>query len=312
LVLLLVITVAIASPIVTLRSAGNTRITFSITNPTQYSIDVLKWGTPFEGIRSNMFNIHDYSARPLEYLGMLVRRGAIPLVEEYLTIPANSEQSITIDLANHYDFTKLGNHVVSLNLPFYSGARDFEAETNAIELLVTKLVPRQNTTNGVMYKGCTNAQNNDVDNAVAGSITESRRSYNCMSARSCDAQSVKWFGVYSKTRFDYDRDRVFRAIDVHLSGNPFRCECFPPGCGSNVYAYVYPTDRTFTVYLCNLFFTLPKERVNTIVHEMSHFTSLGATDDYAYGKTECEALARRDPDKAYRNADNVCYFSETV
>jgi len=46
------------------------------------------------------------------------------------------------------------------------------------------------------------------------------------------------------------------------------------------------------------------------VHEMSHFTPLGGTQDYAYGKTACLNLARTNAARASRNADNVCYFSE--
>lgn len=93
---------------------------------------------------------------------------------------------------------------------------------------------------------------------------------------------------------------------------PFKSVCHAQECEDNVYAYVYPADPTFTVYLCNMFFELPNERVETIIHELSHFDSLGATDDYAYGRTPCKELALKDPRRACHNADNLCYFASDV
>jgi len=121
--------------------------------------------------------------------------------------------------------------------------------------------------------------------------------------------AVVWFGAYDAARFNYDRDQVFGAIVTHMGRTTFRADCFASECRSNIYAYVYPNDATFTIHFCKVFFDLPGERVQTIVHELSHFNSLGKTNDYKYGEGPCKQLARDNPTQASHNADNVCYFA---
>jgi len=43
---------------------------------------------------------------------------------------------------------------------------------------------------------------------------------------------------------------------------------------------------------------------------MSHFISVGATQDYAYGQTLCQNLAISNPSQAVMNADSYEYFNE--
>jgi len=66
------------------------------------------------------------------------------------------------------------------------------------------------------------------------------------------------------------------------------------------------------VYLCGAFWSQPAERVNTIIHEMSHFNAVGnpGTQDYTYGRASCKTLANNNPYQATHNADNVCFFSD--
>jgi len=61
--------------------------------------------------------------------------------------------------------------------------------------------------------------------------------------------------------------------------------------------------------MCGLFWSRANERVNTIVHEMSHFRNIAGTQDYTYGQSNCLSLARANPTQASHNADNVCYFA---
>ena len=48
----------------------------------------------------------------------------------------------------------------------------------------------------------------------------------------------------------------------------------------------------------------------TLVHESSHFTQNGGTNDHAYGQTDCKSLAQSDPATAVDNADSHEYFAE--
>jgi len=48
----------------------------------------------------------------------------------------------------------------------------------------------------------------------------------------------------------------------------------------------------------------------TLVHESSHFTINGGTDDHAYGPDDCQLLAQNYPATAVDNADSHEYFAE--
>ncbi|KAI0681659.1 lysine-specific metallo-endopeptidase, partial [Cerioporus squamosus] len=51
-------------------------------------------------------------------------------------------------------------------------------------------------------------------------------------------------------------------------------------------------------------------RAGTLVHESSHFTKNGGTQDYVYGQSSAKSLAKSNPSEAIFNADNHEYFAE--
>lgn len=53
-------------------------------------------------------------------------------------------------------------------------------------------------------------------------------------------------------------------------------------------------------------------QAGTLVHEGSHFVATAGTTDFAYGRTECQQLARANPNQAIRNADSYEYFVENT
>jgi hypothetical protein len=64
----------------------------------------------------------------------------------------------------------------------------------------------------------------------------------------------------------------------------FNCAPSATDCGSaSTFAFVYPNDSEYTISLCNAFWSGPAGVVlsdsqgGTIIHEMSHFLSIGAT-----------------------------------
>jgi len=161
------------------------------------------------------------------------------------------------------------------------------------------------------YENCNSGEQSSVASAEVDAQSLVLSAKNCMSAGSCQDLTMKWFGSSLSVNtgyYNYDQS-TFNSIYSQLSSVGIHAYCNPAGCGKNVYAYVYPNDRTYTVYLCGAFWSQPSERPNTIVHEMSHFTDFGGTEDYTYGTTSCLALANSNPYQASHNADNVCYFS---
>jgi peptidyl-Lys metalloendopeptidase len=82
-----------------------------------------------------------------------------------------------------------------------------------------------------------------------------------------------------------------------------------------VLAYVYPS-QPYKIYVCKVFWSAPvsgtDSKGGTLIHEMSHFDAVAATDDVVYGQSACRSLADSDPDDAVRNADSHEYFAENT
>ena len=53
-------------------------------------------------------------------------------------------------------------------------------------------------------------------------------------------------------------------------------------------------------------------RGGTLLHELSHFDVVAATDDHVYGQAGAAELARTAPDRAVNNADSHEYFGENT
>jgi peptidyl-Lys metalloendopeptidase len=119
-----------------------------------------------------------------------------------------------------------------------------------------------------------------------------------------------WFGIYDLNRYNTVKSH-FAAISDAMDTKPVTFNC---GCKKkNVYAYVY-SNQPYTIYLCGVFWTAPMtgtdSKAGTLIHEMSHFTVVASTDDWAYGQTAAKSLAISDPNKAIDNADSHEYFAE--
>ncbi|QRV94918.1 peptidyl-Lys metalloendopeptidase [Ceratobasidium sp. AG-Ba] len=117
-----------------------------------------------------------------------------------------------------------------------------------------------------------------------------------------------WFGAKADNRTE-----IVKGHYANLTGMPdkfeFDCSC----TDANTYAFVYP-NKFPTIHLCGAFWRAPANgtdsKAGTIVHEGTHFTNIGGTDDFAYGQSGAQDLAKSDPDKAVMNADSHEYFVE--
>lgn len=83
---------------------------------------------------------------------------------------------------------------------------------------------------------------------------------------------------------------------------------------SSLFAFVYPYDGKFEVWLGPQFWDAPDKgtdsKAGTMIHEMTHES--GSTLDHQYGVPNTKSLAKLYPDDAIRNADNYQYFCEEV
>lgn len=285
------------------------KLNFTVTNPLSVSQTFLQWGTPFEGVSSDMFEITDEQSNRLKYLGKIVLRGEIPIEEEFITLPAGGAISTSVNLGENYEFLSTGKFIVRVDLPEYCQLQYSATDSNIATVFQLQNIPKREPIGAPQgYTNCDSSEISYSNAAVSGGRSEAAASYNCLNADTCSSSYTKWFGAYSLSNYNYVSNCYYNVYTV-LNNYPFNGYCDGPQCSANTYAYVYPSDSSRTVYLCSLFFSRTNERNRVIVHEMSHFSSICGTQDYTYGETNCLALARSNPNQACRNADNICYFA---
>jgi peptidyl-Lys metalloendopeptidase len=272
-------------------------VQFTLTNPTMESIEVPLHLTPLAGITADIFEIDGPGT--VEYTGMIARRFA----EEMLRVAAGQSVTGTADLSLDYSFSTTGTYKMTWRF----GASP-PVKIEVLNVYGNRRLAAMNITEAPNnFANCQAGERNQVLAADTQATTDCRNSFNCLNANSCTARYVTWFGVNNAGRYQ-QTTRNFNALQSEFNRGNYRIHCNPNNCPANTYAFVYPTDRTHVVYLCSVFWRIPGERAETLVHELSHFTDVASTQDFAYGQTACKNLARTNPANAVRNADNVCYF----
>jgi hypothetical protein len=123
----------------------------------------------------------------------------------------------------------------------------------------------------------------------------------------------KWFGPVDESRKRVIEDRIKTLLFFCKKLTSKNFTRIPYEIDYRItFAYVYPADESFTIYLGKPFWnkagkTGKDSNAWTLIHELSHFKSIGKTRDYAYDKN-CESLALKKPHRALYNADSFAYF----
>jgi peptidyl-Lys metalloendopeptidase len=303
-----------------LQGDGAVAVDIHITNTGPKAVKVLKWQLPLGELQGPLFKVtrEDGSAAP--YLGPLIKRGA-PQAGDYLRIAPGATLSYQVDLASRY---ALGNGRVSVAylgaarqtgqadlvsaqaLQLWTSGRSAPAEASAAPAAPEATVAT------ISYQSCSDTQITQLSTAVADATVYAGKAKSYLKGlTSGSARYTTWFGTYS----DANRRTVLSHFSNErkaFTSQPLVMNC---ACTGNYYAYVYPNDP-YKIYLCKAFWTAPAKgtdsKAGTLVHEMSHFTVVGGTDDYAYGQAAAKALAISDPLKAIANADSHEYFAENT
>lgn len=120
-----------------------------------------------------------------------------------------------------------------------------------------------------------------------------------------------WFGAHTASRYNTVTGN-FGKISTAMNDAAITFDC---SSKQNVYAYVY-ANRPYEIYLGRVFWqvqlTGTDSKAGTLIHEMSHFTVVAGTSDFAYGQTAAKSLASSDPNRAIANADSHEYFAENT
>ena len=329
-------------------AADRQMLLFSLTNQSSRPIRILKWHTPLDGVRSDMFHVV-HAGKRAAYMGRLYKRGA-PTERDYITIKAGETVQHDMDLSEAYDIAEAGNYNVkyktsrlhlgfetpkvltkALAKPQKAQPIPVKAGTGVFKLLEarqSKLVGGIEVGHAVKmlasaavaekapaFSGCNSSQQTTLTKALAEAVKIATDARNALAnASHCGQYTGKrykeWFGAYDVARYGKVKEHYDKILDA-LSNQTvkFFCDCTDAG----VYAYVNPT-KPYEIHLCAVFWTAPLSGTDsqggTIVHETSHFNVVAGTDDHQYGQAACRTLAKNNPSDAIDNADSHEYFAE--
>ena len=329
------VTVSVSADKQSLGKNDDVVVKVTITNTSATPQYVLKWHTPFAGVEDHLFEI-TRDGEKVPYLGRHYKRPA-PTAKDYYLLKPGASTTTRVELSSIYDMSVTGDysikyHAASMNLftstPGAQGAVAAATEMGEIESAPvalwidgmhargTKLgdpfqLAKQSNPSpmGVSFSGCTASQSSTITSAISAAKTMANSGVNYLNAGTNGSRYNKWFGTYSSTRYATARSH-FANIKDALDTKPIVVDC---SCRDSYYAYVYPT-QPYKIYVCNAFWTAPMSGTDskggTLVHELSHFNVVAATDDHAYGQSAAANLAISSPTTALDNADSHEYFGE--
>lgn len=202
---------------------------------------------------------------------------------------------------------------------FWAAAAETMVQDSAESRVTATTRRRRASSYPLTYVSCSSSQQSDLHNYHSEAMTWTELSANQSSGTQLVAD---WFGSVSESVYAAQITAGFETmLSKATTGTTYVCEsssctngCI---CGSgNVFAYVYPHNywAAQIIYICSFTFSYEpaSERVQTVVHELSHFDNAANTNDYAYGESSCKSLASSNPTAAVNNADSMGYFAKYV
>jgi len=304
-------------------------VTVTLANESAADAYLLRWQTPFAGVKANLFDVRR-DGEPVEYIGALVKFNR-PRPGDYVLLRAGESRSVRVDLGRYYDISRTGEYSVQFRVALQDALRDAApaaiAELAELESAPTFLAverddraPRLTETGRAtgaattQFVGCTSSRQSSLNTARsnATSISGNAKSYLAShTSSSAGARYTTWFGARDSGRYSTVTNH-FNSINSAMANANVVFDCT---CTDSYYAYVY-SNQPYRIYLCNAFWSAPSlgtdSKAGTLVHEMSHFNVVAATDDWAYGQSACKNLATKKPSRAVDNADSHEYFSENT
>ncbi|KAK0228984.1 peptidyl-Lys metalloendopeptidase [Armillaria fumosa] len=305
----------------------NLSVSVTLTNTGDTTMKILNDPSSIlsQAFATNTFAIDSASGSP-SFVGMKVKYNPSSVVKKNrdqsftLLTPGDS---VTVDhaLANAYNFTGSGETSYTITpstLFYYIDADSNElmtinakiAQKHTAKLSGTLAVARRELYKRIAYNNCSTSEESALVSAAAAAQTYAEDAQAYLDENtSSTTRYTTWFGTYTSSRHTEVLSHFSNMLDHPYADYTYDCSCTE----TDTYAYVY-SDSFGTIYLCAAFWDAPTtgtdSKGGTLIHESSHFTIIGGTDDYVYGQTNAKSLAESNPDEAILNADSHEYFAE--
>jgi peptidyl-Lys metalloendopeptidase len=325
------ITVALTPLQTTVKRGEDVLVRVTLTNTAAGAQYILRWRTPLDGIDDALFDVRR-DGQPVTYLGRHIKRAA-PGPADFLRLEPGASLTQTVELSRLYEMTVTGAYTVRYRAPAVPATAATskspatpqplagELVSNPVSLWIDGRLPRgskgavlapEANGAGLSYSNCSNAQQEQLVTAMEAGRAMAADGHAYLNAGKEDGtRYTTWFGAPDAAR----GARVtanFTAIRDAFESKPVKVDC---ACDEPYFAYVYPA-RPYTVWVCKAFWaaavTGTDSRGGTLVHELSHFDVVAATDDHVYGQAGAAELARTAPERAINNADSHEYFGENT
>jgi peptidyl-Lys metalloendopeptidase len=336
--------VTLSSDTANLSGTEDVAVNVRISNDSGETMHLPKRYLPSQRATAGVFTVTRDGA-PVAYLGALVKRGALTPAD-FARIDAGDSVEFDVELSALYDFSASGVYQITYDVESVPTLRGRAATTSAVQSRAESRDLASNTialtitgdsaaaarrlaqeearapdvtpeyAASVSFVGCSNTRTTQVQSALTSAESYASNSLAYLNAGTRGSRYTTWFGTYNSSRYSKVRGN-FSKISGAVSTQPlvFDCGTCPGTEYADAYAYVYPS-QPYRVYLCNAFWAAPStgtdSRAGTIIHEVSHFTVVAGTNDYAYGQSAARALAISSPSRAIRNADSHEYFAENT
>jgi len=298
------------------RASDALNIKINYRNNTTEPITFLKWVSALEGLVSHDFLSITINQQPVPYIGRHVKR-LPPTESDYITLaPSEVVPSevvdVVVDLDGAYAITQKGDYEIIYRSGDLISTKVLAQRAPVAVLTLTAdkpvLLLKQQP---IIDASCNATQRSQINRAlgIAERIAVNQRP----NAR----RYTEWFGAYTPGRYASVLRGMNNIADALVNRRiGFDCTCDDPR-RENLFAFVFTNDP-FNMNVCPVFFRVSAagtdSQSGTIVHEISHFNIVAATDDFsgALDQRGSRVLARNNPADAIRNANAFEYFAENT
>jgi peptidyl-Lys metalloendopeptidase len=298
---------------VELRGVGD-RVEVTITNHSDEALHLLRHYLPGTGAKEQLFELTRDGA-PVSYLGPHYTR--LPPTERDYVVLQPGEGVRELAALDDYDLGVTGRYSIryAVDPALLLAPDESDHRTVATRPIELELEGRLRVKPFVAAATCSASKLSQFEAARLNARDYSLNALNYMTNVSpMGIRYTRWFGTAENSRVSRVR-RVFASMfNLATFPNNLTPICVTQ-CDPDVLAFVYAPIE-FEVNLCPTYWALPAlytparaSKAGVLVHEMSHFVSVGDTDDLAYGPPASRALATSNPAAAIRNAENYALFA---